>query len=80
MTLLQHAIEDSVAATRALKKLEKPLSQAATLVVRCLTTGHKLLVCGNGGSASDATHLATEFLCRYCNDRRRACAMPTSPT
>jgi phosphoheptose isomerase len=70
MTLLQHAIEDSVAATRAMKKLEKPLSQAATLVVRCLTAGHKLLVCGNGGSASDATHLATEFLCRYCNDRR----------
>jgi phosphoheptose isomerase len=32
--------------------------------------GHKLLVCGNGGSASDATHLATEFLCRYRQDRR----------
>jgi D-sedoheptulose 7-phosphate isomerase len=27
-------------------------------------------VCGNGGSASDATHLATEFLCRYLDDRR----------
>ena len=37
---------------------------------RCLTSGHKLLVCGNGGSASDATHLATEFLCRFADDRR----------
>ena len=27
-------------------------------------------MCGNGGSASDATHLATEFLCRFCDDRR----------
>jgi D-sedoheptulose 7-phosphate isomerase len=27
-------------------------------------------VCGNGGSASDATHLATEVLCRYRDDRR----------
>jgi D-sedoheptulose 7-phosphate isomerase len=70
MTLLQRAIADSVEATRALSTLEKPLNRAAKLVVRCLTTGHKLLVCGNGGSASDATHLATEFLCRYCDDRR----------
>ena len=70
MTLLQNAIAESVEATQALSKLEKPLNQAAKLVVRCLTGGHKLLVCGNGGSASDATHLATEFLCRYRDDRR----------
>ena len=70
MTLLQRNIEDSIATTRALSALEKPLSRAVNLVVRCLTSGHKLLLCGNGGSASDATHLATEFLCRYCEDRR----------
>jgi len=70
MTLLQTTIEDSVAATRALSALENPLNRAVGLVVRCLTSGHKLLVCGNGGSASDATHLATEFLCRYCEDHR----------
>jgi D-sedoheptulose 7-phosphate isomerase len=70
MTLLQRNIEDSIASIRALSKLEKPLNRAVNLVVRCLTSGHKLLVCGNGGSASDATHLATEFLCRYRDDRR----------
>jgi phosphoheptose isomerase len=70
MTLLQRVIEDSVATTRALTALEKPLGRAVKLVVSCLTSGHKLLVCGNGGSASDATHVATEFLCRFCNDRR----------
>ncbi len=70
MTLLERAIQDSVEATRALARLEGPLNQAAEMVRRCLTSGHKLLVCGNGGSASDATHLATEFLCRYCEDRR----------
>ena len=70
MTLLQSTIEDSVAATRALSALENPLKHAVNLVVRCLISGHKLLVCGNGGSASDATHVATEFLCRYCDDRR----------
>jgi D-sedoheptulose 7-phosphate isomerase len=70
MTLLQTAIQDSLAATRALGALEKPLNRAVSLVVRCLASDHKLLVCGNGGSASDATHVATEFLCRYCEDRR----------
>ncbi len=70
MTLLQNTIEDSIAVTRALGALGKPLNRAASLVVRCLTSGHKLLVCGNGGSASDATHVATEFLCRFREDRR----------
>jgi D-sedoheptulose 7-phosphate isomerase len=70
MSLLQSTIEESIATTRALSALEKPLNEAALMVSRCLTSGHKLLVCGNGGSASDATHLATEFLCRYREDRR----------
>jgi len=70
MTLLQRAIEESVVVTRALSALEQPLKRAVKLVLQCLSSGHKLLVCGNGGSASDATHLATEFLCRFCDDRR----------
>jgi phosphoheptose isomerase len=70
MSPLQRNIEDSIATTRALAPLEAPLGQAATLVSKCLTSGHKLLLCGNGGSASDATHLATEFLCRFIEDRR----------
>ena len=70
MTLLQRAIEDSVTTLRGLAALEEPLGRAAQMVLRCLTSGRKLLVCGNGGSASDATHLATEFLCRFVEDRR----------
>jgi D-sedoheptulose 7-phosphate isomerase len=70
MTQLQRAIEDSIATLRGLAGLDEPLSRAAKMVLHCLTSGHKLLVCGNGGSASDATHLATEFLCRYVADRR----------
>ena len=70
MTLLQSAIEEAIATTRALGALEAPLNEATRTVVQCLASGHKLLVCGNGGSASDATHVATEFLCRYKEDRR----------
>jgi phosphoheptose isomerase len=70
MTLLQQAIEECIATTRALAPLEEPLARAARIVLECLTSGHKLLICGNGGSASDATHLATEFLCRFREERR----------
>ncbi|MGA2029205.1 MAG: SIS domain-containing protein [Verrucomicrobiota bacterium] len=70
MAHLQKAIEDSIATLRGLAALEEPLNRAAKLVLNCLTSGKKLLVCGNGGSASDATHLATEFLCRFREDRR----------
>jgi D-sedoheptulose 7-phosphate isomerase len=55
---------------QALSALEEPLGRAADMILRCLRSGHKLLVCGNGGSASDATHLATEFACRFMEDRR----------
>jgi len=70
MAHLQKAIDDAVATFRGLAALEKPLDRAAKMVLACLTSGHKLLVCGNGGSASDATHFATEFLCRFMGDRR----------
>jgi D-sedoheptulose 7-phosphate isomerase len=70
MAHLQKAIDDSVTTLRGLTALEEPLNRAAKVVLACLTSGHKLLVCGNGGSASDATHFATEFLCRFAEDRR----------
>ena len=70
MTQLQQAIEYSIATLRPLASLDEPLNRAAKMVLACLTSGHKLLICGNGGSASDATHLATEFLCRFVADRR----------
>lgn len=59
-----------MAVNRALPAMQEPLNQAADIVLRCLAAGRKLLVCGNGGSASDATHLATEVLCRFKDDRR----------
>ena len=70
MSHLQRAIEESIATARSLSALEEPLGRAAQILSRCLTSGHKLLACGNGGSASDATHLTTEFLCRFREERR----------
>lgn len=41
----------------------------AELMVRCFRDGHKVLWCGNGGSAADAQHLAAELVGRYRIDR-----------
>jgi len=70
MSHLQRTIEESITTLRRLATLEEPLQRATHLLSHCLLSGRKLLVCGNGGSASDATHLATEFLCRFRDDRR----------
>src|SRR6478736_10518689 len=44
---------------------------AATLLVASLRRGGKLLICGNGGSAADAQHLATEFVSTFTLDHPR---------
>jgi D-sedoheptulose 7-phosphate isomerase len=44
---------------------------AAELSVTSLRAGGKLLICGNGGSAADAQHLATEFVSTLTIDNRR---------
>jgi D-sedoheptulose 7-phosphate isomerase len=44
---------------------------AADLIVESLRSGGKLLLCGNGGSAADCQHLATEFTCRLSADFAR---------
>jgi phosphoheptose isomerase len=46
------------------------LSAAADVVSAALFRGNKILACGNGGSASDASHLTTEFVSRFDRERR----------
>lgn len=43
---------------------------AAQTVVEALKRGNKLLICGNGGSAADAQHIAAELTGRYKRERR----------
>jgi D-sedoheptulose 7-phosphate isomerase len=49
--------------------LAKPIANAVAAVVGCITAGGKVLVCGNGGSASDAQHFAAEFVGRFERER-----------
>lgn len=64
------SLKDAVDTFQSLSELEEPLTRAADAVLACLTGGGKLLLCGNGGSAADSAHIATEFTCRFQEDRR----------
>src|ERR1700677_3157577 len=53
--------------------------EAARITANAMKHGHKLLVCGNGGSAADSQHLVAEFVSRLTVDRPalRAVALTT---
>jgi D-sedoheptulose 7-phosphate isomerase len=61
------------------KALGEPFGKLVAACTKALRNDNALLFCGNGGSASDAQHLATELTVRYKSDRRalRAISLAT---
>ena len=53
-----------------IENLKPTILEACKLVVETINAGNKVLLCGNGGSAADAQHIATEFTGRYVSERR----------
>ncbi len=50
-------------------KLLQTVTDCVNIIVKAFENGNKVLFCGNGGSASDAQHLAAEFSGRFYTDR-----------
>lgn len=55
--------------TATADKLSDVIGKAALLLVKVLLNNHKILCCGNGGSAADAQHFSAEMLNRYESER-----------
>ncbi len=53
----------------AMEQLAPGIASAADLIARQLLTEHKVLSCGNGGSAGDAQHFSSEMLNRFERER-----------
>src|ERR1700681_927963 len=68
--ILRSAIASAGETLRSLVDLDTQVGKAADLITECLRDGNKILACGNGGSAADAAHFATEFVVRFTHDRR----------
>lgn len=54
------------------------LSKAVDIIVTCLSEGNKVITCGNGGSMTDAMHLAEELSGKFRNDRKALAALALS--
>lgn len=70
MSVLTQNIEDAKQMLPQLQALEPQVEAAANAIAAALLAGGRLLACGNGGSAADASHLTTEFVCRFNKDRK----------
>jgi len=77
---LSNLIENSLSAH--IEIIEKLLSQQQAIIEQCseiifetLEQGNKILICGNGGSAADAQHIAAELVGRYETERKALSAI-----
>jgi D-sedoheptulose 7-phosphate isomerase len=68
-----HELSETALAAAAL--LEPEIERAAGLVRATVRANRTLFFCGNGGSAADAQHLATEYVVRYLRTRRAVAAV-----
>jgi len=66
----QIAGHQSVIATLSSPAFVKQVSDVCNAIVSAITSGNKVLIFGNGGSASDAQHLAAEFTGRFVKERK----------
>ena len=65
----QHFIDSADLKYQASQVLSKPISLAIAAILASVTSGGKVLACGNGGSAADAQHFAAEFVGRFERER-----------
>jgi D-sedoheptulose 7-phosphate isomerase len=65
----KHFIDSADLKYQAALALSKPIALATQAILASVTSGGKVLACGNGGSAADAQHFAAEFVGRYERER-----------
>ena len=69
-------IQESISVKTELgRAATEQIAEAATAILTCLRAGGKLIVFGNGGSASDAQHMVAELVGRYAVKRQALAAI-----
>ena len=71
--MIEHAIKESIEVKQKIledKELVNTIKSAAEFCIESLTQGGKILLCGNGGSAADAQHIAAELTGRFEKNRK----------
>ena len=71
----QHFETSAATALETQATIGPQVANAARRIAAVYDNGGKILLCGNGGSASDALHFAAELLCRYEKERQPLAAV-----
>jgi D-sedoheptulose 7-phosphate isomerase len=74
----EKSLADTLRTLESLEGIRSEIDAAADLIIGTLRGGGKLLVCGNGGSAAEAAHFATELAGRYEGKRGPLAAVALS--
>lgn len=62
-------IEEMIKENSDLSTLKNDIQKAVDMIKVCFDNGNKLLICGNGGSASDSAHIMGELMKSFCKKR-----------
>ena len=68
--IVRSTLEEHISVTQAMSALEDDIAQAGEICADALRAGKRIYLCGNGGSAADAQHIAAELIGRFVSDRR----------
>jgi D-sedoheptulose 7-phosphate isomerase len=74
----EKSLAETVRTLESLAGIRPAIDAAAELITSTLRVGGKLLICGNGGSAAEAAHFATEIMGRFDGKRRSLPAVALS--
>jgi len=55
---------------KKLNEMQNEIILAGEIIQKTIFSGNKIIFCGNGGSASDSNHLATEFISKFQKERK----------
>ena len=78
MNYFKKSINDSISLKKKLKIFDKKIEEFSDKIKETIDSDKKIFICGNGGSAADAQHLAAEFLVRL-NPKVNRRSLPMIP-
>ncbi len=78
--LIETSLQESIDTKLRLLQDTEAINRAGQMLVKCLREGHCLFLAGNGGSAADAQHIATELVGRFEHDNQLPAIALTTDT
>ena len=67
---IKNTIRESSNIILSSENLSEKIEKAINEIIKCFSTGNKIIIFGNGGSATDAQHIVAEFIGRFQKERK----------